>query len=118
MDKDKLTERITLSLENGIREAIEHRDVEPFKQAAIAAYRTRVGGQAGREDEEIAHHVFPSDVEQIVRLSLRVVETDKEKSSSLFKAALDQVLNRLAAVANDTPRPKSRRKPFWKFWGR
>lgn len=115
MNQDEMTERITKALERGIRESIEGREVEPFRKAAVAAYRLRVGGQTPLRDEEIARHVFPSDVEQVVHLSLRVVETDREKASSLFKGALDQVLNRLSVIPEAH---RAAKRPSWKFWRR
>ncbi|MSS72990.1 MAG: hypothetical protein EXS64_16080 [Candidatus Latescibacteria bacterium] len=117
MNQDEMTEQITEALEKGIQESIEGRDVEPFRKAAIAAYRLRMGGQTTPDDEEIAPHVFPSDVEQIVRLSLRVVETDPEKASSLFKGALEQVLNRLSVVPMSQP-GETQKRAGWKFWKR
>ncbi|OGG44966.1 MAG: hypothetical protein A3F84_22930 [Candidatus Handelsmanbacteria bacterium RIFCSPLOWO2_12_FULL_64_10] len=115
MNRDEMTERITEALERGIQESIEGRDVEPFRKAAVTAYRLRAGAALG--DEEIARRVFPSDVEQVVRLSLRVVETDREKASSLFKGALDQVLSRLSA-APEGRRAEIQKKSLWKFWKR
>ena len=117
MNQDEMTERITEALEKGIQASIEGRDVGPFRAAAIAAYRLRMGGQTTADDDEIAPHVFPSDVEQIVRLSLRVVETEPEKASSLFKGALEQVLNRLA-VAPASHGASAPKKASWKFWRR
>lgn len=117
MNQDEMTERITEALERGIQAAIEERDATPFRQAAIAAYRLRLGGQAALEDEEIVNYVFPSDVQQVVLLSLRVVESDREKASSLFKGALEQVLSRLSAIPEAHPAAVAR-KSSWKFWKR
>ena len=117
MSHDEMTERITEALEKGIQVAIEGREATPFRKAAIAAYRLRVGGQTALDDDEIAQRVFPSDVEQGVHLSLRVVETDREKASSLFKGALEQVLNRLSVVP-EARRTETPKKASWKFWGR
>ena len=98
MNQDELTEQIAAMLRTGVREAIERREVTPLRQAAIGAYRLRMGGQALDDEAAICNHVFPSDVEQTARLSLRIVETDREKASVLLKGAVEQVLNRLSVV--------------------
>ena len=117
MTPDEMTERITRLLEQGIRDSIERREVMPFKQAAIEAYKLRMAGDGLDDEEGIANHVFPSDVEQTARLSLQIVETDKEKASILLKGALDQVLNRLSVVIPVTKEESSPRNR-WKFWRR
>ncbi len=117
MNQEEMTVKITALLEQGIKDCIEIRAVEPFKQAAIEAYKLRMAEEGLEDNEGIVNHVFPSDVEQTVRLSLRVVETDKEKSSVLLKGALDQVLNRLSVVIPVSEEGSSRRSR-WRLWGR
>lgn len=117
MDEDEMTERITGLLEQGIRAAIEQRDAGAFRAAAIAAYRLRLGPGPSPPDGEVALHVFPSDVEQVVGLSLKVSETDREKAASLFKGALEQVLARLSVLREGHPAPGPK-KTSWRIWKR
>ena len=117
VNQDEMTDQVTAALERGIREMIEVRDVAPFRQAAIEAYRVRTGGKALVEEGLIANHVFPSDVEQSVLLGLQLAESDREKASIILKGALEQVLNRLSVVPEgqwEKPPKRSR----WRFWER
>ena len=74
-----------------------------------------MGGRTPEDDDAILHHVFPADVQQVVLLSLRLLDTDKEKASSLFKGALDQVLSRLSFTEASRHRVRG---PWWKFWAK
>ena len=113
MDQDARAEEITRTLENGIRQMVEARDVAPFRDAAVAAYRVRTDGKALVEEEQIVNHVFPSDVAQTVQLSLQIIESDREKASVLMKGALEQVLSRLAIVPKGQWQEKA---AWWQFW--
>jgi hypothetical protein len=115
MTPDEITEHITRMLQKGISESIEQRDIQPIKSAAIEAYRFRTGNPDLKPDDAVTHHIFPSDVEQTLQLSLQIVETDKEKASVLYKGAIEQIMNRLAVVL---PNEQSRSSSSWKFWKR
>ena len=115
MNEDELSDQITAELEKGIREMVELRNAEPFKRAAVEAYRVRTGGKALVEEEQILNHVFPGDVGQTLALSLEIIDNEREKASVLMKGALEQVLSRLAVVPDNQWQKKS---PSWKFWKR
>ena len=115
MTPDEITEHITRMLQKGINESIEKRDIHPIKSAAIEAYRFRTGNPDLEPDDAVSHHIFPSDVEQTLQLSLQIVETDKEKAAILYKGAIEQIMNRLAIVLPGEP---SRPASSWKFWKR
>ena len=115
MKSDEMTDQITETLQKGINESIEQRTIEPIRAAALEAYRLRAGRQDLESDEAITNHIFPSDVEQTLQLSLQLVETDKEKAAIIYKGALEQIMNRLAVVL---PEANSENISSWKFWRR
>ena len=115
MAEDEIGDQITAALEKGIWEMFDVKDVAPFRDAAVEAYRIRTLGKALVHEVQIVNHVFPSDVQQTVTLSLQLVDTDREKASVLIKGALEQVLSRLAIVPQEQWQQK---KAWWKFWDR
>ncbi|MDA0747132.1 MAG: hypothetical protein O2954_11470 [bacterium] len=117
MDQNEMTEKITQELQQSIRQTIETRDLAPFQRAAVEAYRLRTAGQALASEEAIVQHVFPSDVQQTVLLSLQLLDKDKEKASVLLKGALEQILSRLSVVPNNHWHPPAE-PSRWKFWKR
>ena len=113
MNENEMTDQITAALEKGIRAMFDSKEVAPFQEAAVEAYRVRTAGQALVEETQIVNHVFPADVQQTVQLSLQIVDTEREKAEVLIKGALEQVLARLAIVPEEQ---WQKRKPWWKFW--
>ncbi len=117
MTEGQMTDEITAVLSEGIRATIQDKDPDAFRDAAIEAYRIRTGGETLNEDDAIMNHVFPSDVQQNVRLGLTLADRDKEKASVILKGALTAVLERLSAVpAEHLGRGEEGR--WWKLWRR